>query len=73
MKRRQDMSAIIVRDPDILGGRPVFRGSRVPVDVLFETLADGLSVEEILESYPSLGRDDVIALLEEACALVKSA
>lgn len=62
------MSAVIVRDPDILGGRPVFRGTRVPVEVLFENLEDGLSLDEIVESYPSLDKRDLIACLEEACA-----
>lgn len=66
------MSDIIIRDPEILGGRPVFRGTRVPVDVLFENLEDGLSIDEILESYPSLNRDDVVACLEKACASLKA-
>jgi uncharacterized protein (DUF433 family) len=57
---------LIVRDPDILGGRPVFRGTRVPVDVLFENLADGLTLDEILESYPALDRADVLAVLDLA-------
>jgi len=62
------MTDIIIRDPDILGGRPVFRGTRVPVEVLFENLEDGLSIEEIIASYPSLNKADVIACLEGACA-----
>lgn len=66
------MASVIVRDPDILGGRPVFRGTRVPIDVLFENLEDGLSIEEIVESYPSLSRDDLIACLEESCASLKA-
>ena len=53
----------IVRDPAIMSGRPVFRGTRVPVDVLFDNLADGLTVNEVLESYPSLNRADVLAVL----------
>jgi uncharacterized protein (DUF433 family) len=67
------MSDVIVRDPDILGGRAVFRGTRVPVEVLFENLEDGLSIDEIIESYPSLNKEDVIACLEEACANFKAA
>jgi uncharacterized protein (DUF433 family) len=66
------MSEIITRDPEILGGRPVFRGTRVPVEVLFENLEDGLSIDEILESYPSLNREDVLACLEDACAALKA-
>ncbi len=67
------MANVIVRDPEILGGRPVFRGTRVPVEVLFENLEDGLSIDEIIESYPSLNKDDVIACLEGACASLKAA
>jgi uncharacterized protein (DUF433 family) len=57
---------LIVRDPDILGGRPVFRGTRVPVDVLFDNLADGLTLAEILEAYPTLDRQDVVSALDLA-------
>jgi len=57
---------IVERDLDILGGTPVFTGTRVPVAVLFENLADGLSLEEILDSYPTLRRDQVVAALERA-------
>ena len=64
------MADVIVRDPEILGGRPVSRGTRVPVEVLFENLEDGLSIDEIVASYPSLDKADVIACLESACANV---
>jgi len=67
----ETMSDVIVSDPEILGGRRVFRGTRVPVEVLFENLEDGLSIDEIIASYPSLNREDVIACLEEACATLK--
>jgi uncharacterized protein (DUF433 family) len=66
------MAGVVTKSPDILGGRPVFRGTRVPVEVVFENLADGLSLDEILESYPSLDRKDVIAVLEQACERVKA-
>lgn len=66
------MSKVIVRDPEILGGRAVFRGTRVPVEVLFENLEDGLSIGEIIDSYPSLNKEDVIACLEQACANLKA-
>lgn len=58
------MTDILVRDPEILGGRPVFRGTRVPVEVLFENLEDGLTLDEIVASYPSLNRADLVACLE---------
>jgi uncharacterized protein (DUF433 family) len=57
---------IIRRDPAILGGRPVFRGTRVPVDVVFDNLADGLALDEILASYPTLDREDVLRVLSLA-------
>jgi uncharacterized protein (DUF433 family) len=64
---------LVVRDPDILAGRAVMRGTRVPVDVVFENLADGLTLDEILESYPTLDRADVLALIEHARQTVLTA
>jgi uncharacterized protein (DUF433 family) len=67
-------SELISIDPEIMGGTPCFRGTRVPVSVLFENLADGLSLDEILESWPSLRREDVLAVLALASdEVVKSA
>jgi uncharacterized protein (DUF433 family) len=58
------MDEIITSDPGVMGGRRVFRGTRVPVEVLFENLADGISVDEILSEYETLDRDDVVRVLE---------
>jgi uncharacterized protein (DUF433 family) len=66
------MTSIVTKNPNVLGGRPVFRGTRVPVETVFENLADGLSVDEIVESYPSLDKRDVIAVLEQACEHIKA-
>lgn len=57
---------LVTTDPEILGGIPVFTGTRVPVAVLFENLADGLSLEEILDSYPTLKREQAIEALRQA-------
>lgn len=57
---------IVSTDPDILGGTPVFKGTRVPVAVLFENLADGMSLDEILDSYPTLSRESALLTLKEA-------
>ncbi|MCA3248761.1 MAG: DUF433 domain-containing protein [Azospirillum sp.] len=65
------MIDVIVRDPDVLSGRPVFRGTRVPVEVLFENLEDGLTIDEIVQSYPSLNKEDLVACLEAACETIK--
>jgi uncharacterized protein (DUF433 family) len=56
LKKAQDMTAC---DPEILRGTPVFRGTRIPVELVAEMLADGASVEEILKGYPALDRNKV--------------
>lgn len=59
-------SDLIIIDPEIMSGTPCFRGTRVPVAVLFENLADGLTIDEILESWPTLKREDVLGVLSLA-------
>jgi len=61
---RTTLDDLIVSDPEVLGGRRVFRNTRVPVEALFENLADGLSLDEILEEFETLNRDDVVRVLE---------
>jgi uncharacterized protein (DUF433 family) len=60
------MSKVVSQNPDILGGEPVFVGTRVPVKSFFDHLEAGDSIEEFLEGFPSVKREQVIALLEEA-------
>ena len=55
---------LITIDPDIRGGEPVFAGTRVPLSVLFDNLADGLTIDEIVDSYPTLSKEVVEAVLE---------
>jgi uncharacterized protein (DUF433 family) len=62
------MSTVIMQDPEILGGEPVFKGTRVPVKSLFDHLEAGDSIEDFLEGFPSVRREQVIALLEESKA-----
>jgi len=57
---------LITSDPEVLGGRRVFRGTRVPIEVLFENLADGMSIDDILDQYDTLDRDDIVRVLELA-------
>ena len=59
---------LITSSPEVLGGRKVFRNTRIPVEALFENLADGLSIDEVLEQYDTLDRDDVVRVLELAAA-----
>ena len=57
---------LIDRNPDILGGTPVFAGTRVPVRILMEHLEAGDSLDEFLEDFPSVSRQQAIAVLERA-------
>jgi len=57
---------LITIDPDILGGTPVFKGTRVPVRTLFEYLENDYSLEEFLECFPSLSREMVRNVLERS-------
>jgi uncharacterized protein (DUF433 family) len=58
----------IVRDPQICGGGPVFRGTRVTLRTVLASLADGDSIEEILVAFPSLKADDIRAAISFAAA-----
>ena len=53
---------------DVLGGTPVFRGTRVPVQTLIEYLEGGQTIDEFLDGFPTVTREQVIAFLEEAKA-----
>ena len=55
---------LITTDPDVLGGAPVFKGTRVPVKTLFEYLENDYSLEEFLECFPSVTREMARELLE---------
>ena len=56
---------VIHSDPEILGGTAVFVGTRVPVQSLFDHLEGGDSIDDFLEGFPSVRREQVIAVLEE--------
>ncbi len=58
----------IVRDPQICGGEPVFRGTRVTLRTVLASLADGDSIEEILVDFPSLTKEDIQAAIAFAAA-----
>jgi len=60
------MDKIIIKDPNIMGGEPVFRGTRVPFKILTDYLEGGDSLDDFLEQYPSVTRQDAIAAIEEA-------
>ena len=61
---------LITVDPDILGGTPVFKGTRVPVKTLFEYLENNYTLEEFLECFPSVTRELAHRVLERSEAVL---
>jgi len=59
-------SSIITTSPEIMGGTPVFAGTRVPAQTLLDYLKAGESINDFLDGFPTVTREQVIALLEEA-------
>jgi len=66
MRNNRNMEQAITRDPDVMHGTPVFRGTRVPVQTLFEYLEGGDTLENFLEGFPTVSRELAIQALEEA-------
>jgi len=60
------MSTVVTASPDVLGGTPVFAGTRVPVRTFFEYLESGESIDSFLDGFPSVKRQQVLELLAEA-------
>lgn len=65
MKRK-----IIVSDPDVMGGTPCFAGTRVPLQTLLDYLEGGDSIDDFLEGFPTVRREQVVAFLETAAEQV---
>ena len=64
------MTQAVTRDPDVMHGVPVFRGTRVPVQTLFDYLEGGDTLEEFLQGFPTVSREQALAALEEARQLL---
>ena len=65
-----DTSALITADPEILGGKPVIAGTRISVQLILEKLRDGWSIEDLLEDYPHLTREQIIAAIAYAASVM---
>ena len=66
-----DWRSRITIDPNVLAGKPVIRGTRISVEFILDMLANGWTIEEILENYPQLEGEDVIAALKYAAEVLK--
>lgn len=60
------MKNVVIKDENVLGGEPVFRGTRVPFKILIDYLEGGDTLDQFLEQYPSVSRELAIAAIEEA-------
>ncbi len=63
---------IINIDPEILSGQPVFTGTRVPVETLFDHLEAGVSLDEFLDDFPGVSKEQAVSLLDMASKLLTS-
>jgi len=66
----EDWRERIVIDPKIMAGKPVIRGSRVPVDAIVRRIAEGMGIKDVLEDYPNLSEEDVKAALRYAASIL---
>lgn len=60
-----NMETVIQADPNILGGTPVFHGTRVPIQNLFDYIEGGETIDEFLTDFPTVTKEQVIQLLEQ--------
>jgi uncharacterized protein (DUF433 family) len=67
-----DVRELILIDPEVLGGTPVFKGTRVPVESLFDHLEAGVSLDDFLDDFPSVSKGQAVAALELAGRLLSS-
>jgi uncharacterized protein (DUF433 family) len=58
-------------DPEIMSGTPVFEGTRVPIDALVNNLADGVSLDEFLENFPTVSREQALAIIRFPLETIK--
>jgi uncharacterized protein (DUF433 family) len=66
------IESVIVKNPKILCGTPAFRGTRLPLQLLFDSLERGHTLEEFLEGYPTVSREMAVAALQEAQQLLSA-
>ncbi len=64
------LAEVIVRDPEVLGGTPIFRGTRVPFQALLDYLEGGQSLSEFLDDFPTVTRTAAVSALELAKSLL---
>jgi uncharacterized protein (DUF433 family) len=67
-----ELRDLILIDSETLGGQPVFKGTRVPIETLFDHLEAGVSLDEFLDDFPTVSKEQAVAALEIAAKLLSS-
>ncbi len=65
-----DYKERITSDPDIMLGKPVIKGTRITVELILKKLAEGMTIEELLEAYPNLIKEDILATLSYSADVI---
>jgi len=60
----------IIVNPDIMLGKPVIKGTRIPVELILRKLSEGMPIEELLEAYPHLTKEDILAALSYSADVI---
>ncbi len=67
----KEIKGRIIIDPKIMVGKPIIKGTRIPVDAVIRRIAEGMTIKEILEVYPNLTKDDVKAALQYTADVIR--
>ncbi|MDQ7056623.1 MAG: DUF433 domain-containing protein [Persephonella sp.] len=62
----------IISDPNILRGKPIIKGTRIPVELILTKLGEGISIEELLKAYPNLTKEDILAAISYSADVIKN-
>ncbi len=65
-----DYKERITSDPDIMLGKPVIKGTRITVELILKKLSEGMTIEEVLEAYPHLAKEDILATLSYSADVI---
>jgi len=64
------MKVLIVRDPKILGGKPIIKGTRISVELIIRKFSNGNSIDQLLINYPNLSKDQILECFEYAAEIL---
>ena len=72
MLMKKDLLKRIIVNPNIMAGKPVIKGTRIPVDLILKLLSQGSTIEEILKDYPHLSKEDIRAALLYGATVIEN-